>query len=30
VLRTAGWIRTSRLQVVVLDLEALKDRSEAT
>ena len=30
VLRTAGWIRTSRLQVVVLDLDALKDRSEAT
>jgi CRP/FNR family transcriptional regulator, cyclic AMP receptor protein len=30
VLRTAGWIRTSRLQVVVLDLESLKDRAEAT
>jgi len=28
VLRSAGWIRTSRLQVVVLDLDALKDRAE--
>jgi CRP/FNR family cyclic AMP-dependent transcriptional regulator len=30
VLRTAGWIRTSRLQVVVLDLDSLKERAEAT
>jgi CRP/FNR family cyclic AMP-dependent transcriptional regulator len=30
VLRTAGWIRTSRLQVVVLDLGALEDRAQAT
>jgi CRP-like cAMP-binding protein len=27
VLRSAGWIRTSRLSVVVLDLEALRDRA---
>jgi CRP-like cAMP-binding protein len=27
VLRAAGWIRTSRLSVVVLDLEALRDRA---
>ncbi|MBB5869603.1 CRP-like cAMP-binding protein [Allocatelliglobosispora scoriae] len=27
VLRGAGWIRTSRLSVVVLDLEALRDRA---
>jgi CRP/FNR family cyclic AMP-dependent transcriptional regulator len=30
VLRTAGWIRTSRLSVVVLDVDALRDRSEAS
>ena len=30
VLRAAGWIRTSRMSVVVLDLAALKDRSEAS
>jgi CRP-like cAMP-binding protein len=27
VLRSAGWIRTSRLSVVVLDLDALRERS---
>jgi CRP/FNR family transcriptional regulator, cyclic AMP receptor protein len=27
VLRSAGWIRTSRLSVVVLDVEALRDRA---
>ena len=27
VLRSAGWIRTSRLSVVVLDLQALRDRA---
>jgi CRP/FNR family transcriptional regulator, cyclic AMP receptor protein len=26
-LRSAGWIRTSRLSVVVLDLDALRNRS---
>jgi CRP/FNR family transcriptional regulator, cyclic AMP receptor protein len=29
VLRGAGWIRTSRLQVVVLDVDALRDRAAA-
>jgi CRP/FNR family cyclic AMP-dependent transcriptional regulator len=30
VLRTAGWLRTSRLSVVVIDLDALRGRAEAT